>query len=304
LQLLEKISNFAVRRMDIITLFTDHIRVFVCETTPDINAQRQKLLTVLSRAQIEAITAEPNATEDTVKALMQSCECSLHILGKQDFYNQDGEAFTTDAGLQYRAARSLRQKDFKMFLWNPFGEVNLENKYINDIRRDIVDNTIYNANPSPIFFVEELRSMMSSKSVAQTKIEEKDIFFIYNYLDKETAEGIIGMTEDVLTLSKLAVSMDNYTDYTDYIQKQLPGCKACIIYYDYASEWAVSFARQIWKDNGGKSAKTPILLIGNSAHATSEAHAIFNHVLKTAISEVSLIPLEIKVFYDKVTGKE
>lgn len=289
--------------MDIITLFTDHIKVFVCETTPEVNSQRQKLLTVLSRARIEAVTAEPNASEDAVKALMQSCKCSVHILGKQDFYNQDGEAFTLGAGLQYRIAQSSHNKDFKMFLWNPFGEVNQQNKYINDIRRDIVDNTIYNANPSPIFFVEELRSMMSTKSVVQTQTEEKDIFFIYNYLDQETAEGIIGMTEDVLTLTKLAVSMDDYTDYTDYIQKQLPGCKACIIYYDYAGEWAVSFARQIWKDNGGKSAKAPILLIGNSAHATSEAHAIFNHVLKTAICEVSLIPLEIKVFYDKVTGK-
>ena len=290
--------------MDIITLFTETIRVFVSATTPDVDARRQKLLTVLSRARIEAVTADPDATEDAVQALMQGCNCSIHILGNQDFYNEGGEAYASDAGSQYRTAKTLRNKDFKMFLWNPEGEINYFNKYIKDIRRDIVDNTIYNSNPSPIFFVEELRSMASTKSSIHASPEEKDVFFIYNYLDQETAEGIMGMTEDVLSLSKLAVSMDDSTDYTEYIQKQLPGCKACVIYYDYAGDWAVSFARQIWKDNGGQSAKTPILLIGNSAHADPKAHDVFKKVLATSVSEVSLIPLEIKVFFDKVTGKE
>ena len=288
--------------MDQITLFSDSIKVFVCDVTLEMTEQKQKLCKVLSRARIKTVTAPKNATEDNVETLMRSCNCSVHILGKEDYYTTEGNAYSSNVGIQYRIAKKLRNKDFKVFLWNPLGQIDSFNQYINNIRRDIVDNTLYSATLSPIYFVEELRNMVSQESKIQGKTENKDIFFIFNYLDIETANSVTGMVEDVLSIKKLAVTMNTETDYSDYIKKQLPSCKVCIIYYDFATDWAISFTRQVWKDNGGQSGKTPIMLIGNSAHADENYLQIFKNVIETAICEVSLIPLEIKVFFDKMTN--
>lgn len=145
---------------------------------------------------------------------------------------------------------------------------------------------------------------MNVKQEAATKHEPSDIFFMYNELDGESASGIFNMLRDVQKVTRLPLSMSSDLDYNTYIREQLANSKIGVVYYNYAEDWAVSFARQIWKDNGGQSAKTPILLIGNSAHADPKAHDVFKKVLATSVSEVSLIPLEIKVFFDKVTGKE
>ncbi len=285
-----------------ISFFTQKIRVFVAGVTSGVEAHRQRLVKVFSRAMIETVFAEETATEDDLAALIRTCNGSVHILGEDDFYNPDGGAYTSSAGVQYRVAQKITDKDFKVFLWNPDGDALDNCQYINDIRHDIVENTIYSSTLSPINFVEELRSMATQKNTVKGDVEKKDIFFIYNYLDNDTATSIAGMTEDVLSLSKLAVTMDTDTDYAEYIHKQLLGCKACVIYYDFAGDWALSFARQIWKDNGGQSGRTPIFVIGNKDHADEAAHKIFDGVLAAKICETAVIPLEIKVFFDKTTG--
>lgn len=287
--------------MDTITLFNDPIIVFVCDVSPDMEERKQKLCTVLTRARIDVVCAPENISEEDIKSFMQTCHCSVHILGNEDFYSVDSPAYSSAPGIQFRIAQELRSKDFKVFLWNPNREFDIP--YVNFLRRDIVENTIYSDKPSPIYFAEELRSMISSKSSLQSAPENKDVFFIYNSLDEETALSAAGMAEDVLSILPLAISMDSDIDYTEYIQKQLPSCKICIVYFDYAGDWAVSFTRQIWKDNGGDSGKTPILLIGNSSHADHELLKILKNVVNTSICELSLVPLEIKVFYDKVVEK-
>jgi hypothetical protein len=263
--------------------------------------KKQKLCTVLTRARIDVVCAPENISQEDVKSFMQTCNCSVHILGNEDFYSVESPAYSSSMGVQFRVAQELRSKDFKVFLWNPNGEDDIS--YINILRRDIVENTIYSNKLSPIYFAEELRSMVSSKSSLQIAPENKDVFFIYNSLDEETALNAAGMAEDVLSMLPLAVSMDSNIDYAEYIKKQLPSCKICVVYFDYAGDWAVSFTRQIWKDNGGDSGKTPILLIGNSSHADTDLFKILKNVVKTSVCELSLVPLEIKVFYDKVVEK-
>ncbi len=280
----------------LISLFKQHIRVFVAEVSSDMQATKKKLCTVLKKAGIE-VFSDSNSDET-----MKNCDCSVHILGKENIYDTIGSGYNSLAGKQYRNAKELRSKKFKMFVWNPAGNINETNFYINNIRRDIVENTVYSSKTSPIVFVEELRGIMSVKSNAEQNILERDIFFIYNDLDKDTATIILNMIEDIQTVVSLGITMNSNTDYTEYIKNQLPGCKIGVVYYDYAGDWAVSFARQIWKDTGGNSSRVPLFVIGNSAHAKEEDLKIFDSIMETSIREQSLIPLDIKVFFDKATA--
>ena len=266
-----------------ITLFTNNIRVFVADTSPQEDAVRQKLCRVLSRAGLEVVGSAQG--DDAI----QNADCSVHILAENSETNKA-------SFLQYTAAKQLRSDHFKMFVWNPSGYVN---EYINNIRRDVVENTIYSSTHSPIVFVEELRGIMNMRKDAADEVQEKDIFFIYNDLDKDTAIDIYNMLTDIQSVAKLSITMSNYTDYTQYIRNQLQGCKIGVIYYNYAGDWALSFARQVWKDTGGSSSPAPWFLVANSDHANVDDLRAFDGIIAHSVREKSLIPLDIKIFFDK-----
>ena len=88
-------------------------------------------------------------------------------------------------------------------------------------------------------------------------------------------------------------------NYNTYIREQLAHSKIGVVYYNYAGDWAVPFARQIWKDTGGNSSHTPLLVAGNSEHADPDEQKVFNGIMDCTIDEQLRIPLDIKVFLDK-----
>ncbi|MBR4215117.1 MAG: hypothetical protein IKR94_07340 [Bacteroidales bacterium] len=279
-----------------INLYNNHIKVFIADAPDDKAVIREKLCKILSKSGMDIIECQGGESESQIMETVSQADCSVHILGNVDIYNPEGAGYNTPAGIQYRTARELRGEKFKMFIWNPDGIVN---QYVNNIRRDIAENTLYSSHRSPIVFVEELRGIMNMRKQAADDVQQKDIFFIYNDLDKDTAIDIANMLQDVQSVARLNITMNNDTDYTQYIKNQLPGCKIGVIYYNYASDWALSFARQVWKDTGGSSSPAPWFIIGNSDHANPDALKIFDGIIAHSVREKSLIPLDIKIFYDK-----
>lgn len=271
-----------------ITLFTAKIRVYVADTTAEMDAVRQKLCKILQKAGLEVIFP----TNDNDCGISQA-SCSVHIIGE----NIDSNSLAMN---QYNAAKLVRSEHFKMFVWNPSDFIN---QHINDIRRNIAENTIYSSNRSPIVFVEELRGIMNLHKQAVDEVQSKDIFFIYNDLDRDTAVDIANMLQDIQSVARLSITMSDNTDYTQYIKNQLPSCKIGVIYYNYAGDWAVSFARQVWKDTGGSSSPVPWFIAANSDHAKPESLKIFNGIIEHTVHEKSLIPLDIKIFFDKTIEK-
>ena len=185
-----------------------------------------------------------------------------------------------------------------MFFWNPAGIINFRNNYINSIRRDIVENTIYSATTSPIVFVEDLRAIMNVKPKASSDLSKADIYFIYNDLDKDSAEEILSLLTDIQSVKKLSINMSSMTDYSEKISAELPQCKVGVIYVDYAKDWALSFSRQVWKDNGGQGGKTPLYVAGNKEHIKEEDFKMLKGVMEYSVNDKSLIPLDLKIFYD------
>jgi hypothetical protein len=65
----------------------------------------------------------------------------------------------------------------------------------------------------------------------------------------------------------------------------------------------VSFARQIWKDSGGSSSRTPLLVVGNNSHAKIEDLSVLSNIIECSVNDKRRIPLDIKVFLDKTLKK-
>ena len=71
------------------------------------------------------------------------------------------------------------------------------------------------------------------------------------------------------------------------------------MYFKETSDWALPFAQQIWKKVGGASSHTPILLIGDEDPETNMNKKFKAPKVISLIVSGELIPLEIKVNYDK-----
>ncbi|MBQ3658377.1 MAG: hypothetical protein II956_16295 [Bacteroidales bacterium] len=111
---------------------------------------------------------------------------------------------------------------------------------------------------------------MNFKQKENRSNEPTDIFFLYNELDGDSALGIFNMLKDFQKVEKLGISLSSGIDYNSFVLSQLSESKIGVVYYDCAGDWAVSFARQIWKDSGGNSSKTPLFVAGNRQHANQE----------------------------------
>ncbi|MBP5367190.1 MAG: hypothetical protein J6Z01_01940 [Bacteroidales bacterium] len=286
----------------VLSLYIQSIKVFLADVTDGMQTLRSDVRNILLRAGIEVIETA-TSTETDIEKLMLTADCSMHILGSDNIIDNDSVIYDTPSALQYRTARSINNATYKMFLWNPSGGISDNNLYINDIRRDINDNTIYSDITSPIVFVEELRTIMNVKPAVKTDAQSFDMLFIYNSLDRDSAKEVSNMLADLHSVTDLEISAGTDTDYTDYISNQLPLCRLGIIYYDYASDWAPSFAQQVWKQTGGQSSATQLFIAGNSEHVDETQLKPLKKILPYTINEKSIIPLEIKIYYDKITGK-
>ncbi|MCQ2973747.1 MAG: hypothetical protein MJ211_02920 [Bacteroidales bacterium] len=279
-----------------LNLYTQQISVFLASVSPDMVNFRQTLKSILVKAGLSVIESNENGDYDTELNIMKNTDCSIHILGNSDIYNSNNSFAST----HYKIAKDLRNNNYKMFLWNPLGYITENNKYINEIKRDIAENTIYSDLTSKIVFVEDLRSIMNTKSQVTSKTEKADILFIFNSLDHDTSLEIVGMLEDIQTIIKLEVDITTNTDYAEFISRQIQNCKLGIIYFDYAEDWAESFAQQIWKNIGGNSSKVPLLFVANSKHANTENFNQLKKIIPLIVNEKSILPLDIKMYYDNI----
>ncbi len=287
------------------SLYNQKLKVFLADTTGDVEGIRTNLGTVLRKAGIEVVYPDAGANDiETDRALMMECNCSVHVLGALNIYDPEGAGYATAAGEHYRAASAVRKEGFRVFLWNPSGLINSRNMYVNSLRRDIVENTIYSGCTSPIVFVEDLRSIMSEKPTAKSNLSNADIFFIYNDLDRESASDVLSMLQDLHKVASLSVNMSSNTDYSEFISSQLRVCRIGVIYSDYALDWSLPFARQLWKDNGGQSAQVPLYMAANAAHSNADEIRQLKDYMEYTITDKDLIPLDVKIFFDKVTQKQ
>ena len=113
----------------VINLYNNKFAVFLAAVSPDMEETRQELIYVLQNAGINPVDGQTVA-DDSLDETLQAADCSIHLLGASDIYSEDGAGFDTPAGKQFRRAKQLCGKDFKMLIWNPAGVINAQNVYI------------------------------------------------------------------------------------------------------------------------------------------------------------------------------
>ena len=271
--------------------------------------KRSELKSILERAGMKVLsggdTEYDHSSEDT-KILLDEADCSLHILDP----HVSQESLILIAKNQFNLAKiqSENKPGFKIFIWQT-GSIteqvrkSKQAEFINEILNSVSDNMYYTDVGSMIQLVDDIRSMLESKQKVEYNTKAADVFLIFNQLDESEAAEITDMLSDIVPVERLCIIQDSDEDYSELCAQQIGSSKIAVVYFKFSSDWALPFTQQIWKKIGGASSHTPILLIGDEVPNENKTKKINAPKIICLIVAGELIPLEIKVQYDKVIGK-
>jgi hypothetical protein len=237
----------------------------------------------------------------------QEATCSVHVLFPQYGIPAEGDASISEAKRQYLLARKQLEQNphFRMFIWLPPSTDLAQTEprqleFINEVKNTISQNMVFNNSPSALLFADDIRNAMERSETLNLNLNSTDIFFISNELDEDESNEIIDMLTDIVPVERLRIVQDSETDYSELCKQQIAKSKLAVVYFKSSADWALPFAQQVWKKIGGASSHTPILLIGDEDPDTNMNKKFKAPKVISLIIAGELIPLEIKVNFDKV----
>ena len=270
---------------------------------------RNELASVLQRADIDVVPVDSTVTLESAYDQIKKAHCSIHILFPNYAPFMEGSADISIARHQFFEAKKHLDShpNFRMFIWLPSttSSAAIDNKqidFINEVRNNISKNMIFSTASSAIQLVDDVRSQMETKELPTFDLDSTDIFLISNQIDEMEASEIVDMLADIVPVENLNIIQDDDTDYSELCKQQIPQSKLAVVYYKNSSDWALPFAQQVWKKIGGASSTTPILLIGDEDPNADNPRQFNAPKVTCMIVAGELIPLEIKVQFDKVAG--
>ncbi len=270
------------------------IVVFVAFVSPEMMPQRAMLMAILQSAGMSIVTHD---SDDNIEQLLEQADCSLHLLSNK-------YSATSENQLQKARKRNQILENFTVFIWQQsivFQKIEPQQEnFINSVRNNILRNMIFTNHDSPVMLTEDIRAIMTTERQVNYHAEETQIFFIYNEIDLDAASSITDLLNDVASIKSLSIILNNATDYSEMVSQQIEKSELTVIFFKRSANWAMPFTQQVWKKIGGASSGATLLLIGDGNHIQNTNAKFDAPNITSLIVAEELIPLEIKVQYDKL----
>ncbi len=282
--------------------------IYLAFTTNQQDDKRHDLFNTLLKANFQVYPSNleyDNGFFSHITEEINSASCSVHIFGLDYGSLLEGQSISL-AHYQYNVAlnKLKENNNYKLFIWFPYSineiKDELQLKFISDIRNNITHGINFSNTSSAIQLVDDLRTSVKVESKQEFDIKDTDVFLVYNQLDDHDANDVAEMLSDIIPIEKLNIVQDSDMDYSEFCAQQIGKSKLAVIYFKESSDWALPFTQQIWKKIGGASSHTPILLIGDEDPETNTNKKFKAPKVVSLIVAGELIPLEIKVQYDKI----
>lgn len=286
--------------------------IFLAWTSSELKAQREEIALVLQKAGFAVLPSTDCPADDEefktkVQEELSKCSCSLHILGNEFGRRFEIESDKSFPQYQFDEVKKLVEpatSDFQCFIWNvnnPSRPVNpAQQDFLRHIRNNITRNMMFSNSLGTMQLVDDIRVVMMKEEVELFDSKDTDIFFIFNQQDETDAGRITDLISEYYPIETLNIMPDGDESYREKSAQQIPRSKLAVVYFKYAADWAIPFVKQIWKEIGGASSPTQIMLVGEN-DPISNASRVFKapKVVSTIVSKEE-VPEEVKKVYVKV----
>jgi hypothetical protein len=282
--------------------------IYLAFTTNNLEDKRHDLFNTLLKADFQVFPSNLKFNMDYYHHItdeLNSSACSVHIFGLDYGSILEGQMISLSHYQYNQALEKLKTNPkYKIFIWFPYSISEITDdaqlNFISSIRNNIIQGINFSNTSSAIQLVDDLRISVKVEIKQEFDIKDTDVFLVYNQLDDSDASEVADMLSDIIPVEKLNIIQDSDIDYSEFCAQQIGKSKLAVVYFKESAEWALPFAQQIWKKIGGASSHTPILLIGDEDPETNSNKKFKAPKVVSLIVSGELIPLEIKMQYDKI----
>jgi len=286
--------------------------IFLAWTSSELKAKREELALVLQKAGFNVLPsidcpADDEEFKTRVAEDLKKCSCSLHILG-----NEFGRRFEIQSDISFPQHQLNEVKkiiehassEFQCFIWNvnnPAKVVNPDQQeFVRSIRNHITRNMMFSNSSGAMQLVDDIRVVMMKEEAALFESKDTDIFFIFNQQDESDAGHITDLISEYYPIETLNIMPDGEESYRERSSQQISKSKLAVVYFKYAADWAIPFVKQIWKEIGGASSPTQIMLVGENDPASNASRVFKAPKVVSSIVPKEEVPEEVKKVYVKV----
>lgn len=286
--------------------------IYLAWTSSDLKPKREEMALILNKAGFTVIpnfdcpSDEKEFVQKSVQAIA-AADCSLHLLSTEfgrRFEEDEARSFPQHQFEEAKKRSIGDESAFHTFIWYT-PETGKELKasqagFINDIRNGITHNMTFSNSLGPMQLVDDMRSIMFKEMKAELSTKDTDIFFIFNQQDEQDAQSITDILSNDYPVETMNITPEGEEEYRELSKQQIPRSKLAVVYFKYAADWALPFIKQIWKQVGGASSSTPILLVGEDDPKSNIARTFKAPKVVSTIVAKNNVPAEIKRVYTKV----
>jgi len=286
--------------------------VFLAWTSNDLKARREEMALILTRAGFQVIPNSDCPSSDaefknSVAKHLETASCSLHILSGEfgrRFEEEDNVSFPMHEFEMAKKKSAARESKFCTFVWYIEDPAKLakpqQEEFIDNIRNYITPNMTFTNAFSPMQLVEDMRSLLITEKEKTLDTKDTDIFFIFNKQDAKDAYPLTDLISQQYTVEVMNILPGGEEQYRELSKQQIPKSKMAVVYFRYGADWAMPFIKQVWKEVGGASSPTPMMLIGEDDPQTNMARIFKAPKVSSSIVSKNEVPDEVKKTYEKV----
>ena len=287
--------------------------VFLPWTSNDLKAKREEMALILTRAGFQVIPNHdcPSTDEgfkNSASENLDRASCSLHILSGEfgrRFEEEDNVSFPMyqfDIAKKKSAVEGSKYYTFVWYIEDPARPVKpQQDEFISNIRNYITPNMTFTNAFSPMQLVEDMRSLLLVEKGKVLDTKDTDIFFIFNKQDAKDAYPLTDLISKEYTVEVMNILPGGEEQYRELSTQQIPRSKMAVVYFRYGADWALPFIKQVWKQVGGASSPTPMMLVGENDPETNMARIFKAPKVSSSIVSKEEVPEEVKKTYNKVT---
>lgn len=310
-----RVSASLPESIKVATLSQEKVNIFLAWTSFDLKEKREEMALILQKAGFNVLPSIDCPSDDEsfkqkVAEDLSRCSCSLHILSGEygRRFEEDDEVSYPKHQFDQARERSASAEDFNCFIWySPDLNKDIkpaQEEFVRFVRNNITKNMTFSNSAGPMQLVDDIR-VMTMKSVAEElDIKDTDIFFIFNSQDEQDAMAITDKISSEYPVELMNILPDGEEEYRAKSTQQIPKSKLAVIYFKYSADWALPFIKQVWKQVGGASSPTPLMLVGEDDPQSNLARYFKAPKVVSSIVPKGTVSEEVKKVYVKVIDLE
>ena len=257
-----------------------------------------RLMRMMEKAGLKTLLPDKNSTHDALSANAQDSEI-LFISARE--HDLEYREYSWEQAIENIQSIPLNEQK-QTVVWCDLKTMNKlrsseQTLRLNSIKR-IFPNQHFLTYRSMIKLVDDLRSLQRNLR-KDTSADKCDVTLIANAADEILLDKTAIILEGMLNIECIRVDASEEKDIEANCSAALKKSRMVVVVAGAAGEWAVNFTRQIWKNNGGASSQTPMVVLFDKQHF-QQTEALKIPGVHTMVTDDTMAGLEIKVEFDRM----